>query len=218
MKLIPEIEKESQRIRQCVGAANYIGALKLARALYQKYPNEIFVKYRYANLLADTALYTTLPNRKKMHQEAMKLFAKMMRSLKGVPQPLRGNIRNEYYYFSDQYLKQYRLGRERVRQGERLGVFSEGVGASFHAYELLKKGQRMAALKWAKKSVQAWQKYMKIRKDYYYPWTNLGFAWGILGDHQEMEKCLKEAQRLTGRPRSYREFQEIRKKIKLIKR
>ncbi len=210
MKLTPEQLKRIDDIGRSIEKADYVSALRKAEAFYRENPRHVAARERYATMLADAALYTKLPGRERMKAKAIRILRELLRSLRGVPFGVRGSIRNEYYYHTGQYLKQYRLGIELVRKGDKSSYFSQGVGASWYAFELMHKGQVARGRRWAEVSVLAWGRHLKFEANYYYPYVNLAFAHGILGRLDEMEKHLVTAARLAKKSRKHHEFKKVR--------
>jgi len=52
-----------------------------------------------------------------------------------------------------------------------------------------------------------------FKADYYNAYVHYALALGILGRNGDMETALAKSARLSGKPRSYREFEEIRRNI-----
>ena len=81
---------------------------------------------------------------------------------------------------------------------------------------MFKKGQIKRCRSWAKKSVDAWEKYFEHRKDYYNPYVHYALALGFLGHIKEMEKSLRSAMKLSKKTEDFVEFKEVRDIIKLF--
>jgi len=129
------------------------------------------------------------------------------------PPSFRGDIRNEYYFFTGQFKKQYDLGTELIRKKVKCGSFCQGVDASWFAYYFAQKGRHKQAQTWARKSVLAWNQFLKIRNNYYYPYVNLAFANGILKQFKQIEINLQKAQELSKQHRTYNEFEDVRENL-----
>lgn len=217
MDIEPSILSKLVEIDRSINKADYEQALIKARSLYKRHSDCIAVRERYATMLADYAKYERPRNRKTLQKKAVQILRQLTQSLRGIPIGDAGDIRNEYYHHSGQYLKQYKLGVELVSLGYKSFYFSQGAGASHHAYELARKGQLKRSTNWAKVSITAWEKYIKIDPDYYYPQVNLAFAWGIVGNIGKLNMHLDLAQKLSGKPSSYFEFVETKRKVELLK-
>jgi len=74
-----EIQKTADKIRQLIRKAKYRQALPIATKLFKKFPNELYVRHLYANILADASIYTDLPNRPQIKKKAIALFRKLLR-------------------------------------------------------------------------------------------------------------------------------------------
>jgi hypothetical protein len=128
-------------------------------------------------------------------------------------------MKNEYFYQTKQFKKQYELGITYYkRTGEKHHLYSSGVGGANHALELARVGKTKQADNWAKKSIEAWNIYFQYNKKYYNPYVHYGLAWGILGEKKKMMKALKDSSKRCGKPMSYKEFSEVIKWIEEIER
>src|SRR5690606_11879994 len=94
---------------------------------------------------------------------ARRKLLKIMKRLKGVDEKQRFQMRNEYYWFSRQPLKQYRLGLEYARKKNVSGYYSQGVGAAMLAKHYAERGKTSQMLYWARLSTNAWNRFFKER-------------------------------------------------------
>ena len=126
-------------------------------------------------------------------------------------------MKNEYYYMTKQYKKQYQLGVDEYKKTKDFEeLYSVGVGAANYALELAKKNQKKKAVSWAKKSIKAWEKYFEFESDYYNPYVHYALALGILGRTDKMSTALTLAQMKSGKGKEYPAFVWVRTEIKLI--
>lgn len=105
-----ELEKFVAQFRTLSNRAEFKKAHQLALQLMKEYPAEPYFAYREAVMGAEGA--------RARHSQAAKKLQKLTRRLKSSSPRLRHAIRNEYYWFSHQPYKQFRLGQESVRKGE----------------------------------------------------------------------------------------------------
>lgn len=218
IKIITDAEWKAPRDTawKAIMDADYGKAIKLLAPVYRKYPQDFRVIYFYASTLADYGEGRPENERKRLKKRGCYLLCGLLKRLRGVSRELGYSTRNEYYYHSAQHDKQYHLGLERVRAGEKSGYYSQGVGAAWHAYGHAKNGRQHFAEMWAKRAIRAWENYFKFKADYYNAYVHYALALGILGRTKDMEAALAKSARLSGKPKSYREFEEIRGNISAV--
>lgn len=208
--------KPRDRAWKAILNGDYEKAVRIVAPFYERYPADPRVIYYYASTLADYGESRRPEERKQLKRLCCKLLRGLLRRMRGMSSALGYSARNEYYYHSAQYNKQYHLGVERVLAGEKSGYYSQGVGAAGHAYgHAIKKRRRFAGI-WAKRAINAWEQYFKFRPDYYNAYVHYALALGIMGRFNDMEAALAKSARLSGKPRSYREFTEVRRNISAI--
>lgn len=198
--------------------ADYKKAVSFLTPAYKRYPKDFRVINFYASTFADYGESQPEAKRRALKRRGCKLLFGLLRRLHGVSRELSYSTRNEYYYHSAQHDKQYRLGLESVRAGSKWGYYSQGVGAAWHAYSHASKGCKYFAKLWAKRAVRAWENYFKFKADYYNAYVHYALALGILGRKVDMEAALKKSGRLSGKPDSYQEFRDIKKKVSRLKK
>jgi tetratricopeptide (TPR) repeat protein len=214
-KKIPDEEwtKAREGAWKAIMAADYEKAMRFLTPVYKKYPKDFRVINFYASTLADFGELQPETKKKAFKKRGCYLLFGLLKRLRGVSRAWSYNTRNEYYYHSAKFDKQYSLGCESVKCGEKSGYYSQGVGAAWHAYGHARKGCRRFAVLWAKRSVMAWENYFKFKADYYNAYVHYALALGILGRIIDMEAALKKSAKLSGKPASYPEFKDIRDKI-----
>jgi hypothetical protein len=203
-----------------INKADYKKAVGVLAGVYKKYPADFKVANFYASTLADYAELLSGEKKKKLKKEGISILSNLLKRTRGISKGWIYRTRNEYYYQTKNYYKQYMLGVEMVTNGDKNGFYSQGVGAAWHALELVMKGNRnkKRSKVWAKKAINAWNNYFKyVAKDYYNPYVHYALAFGILGNDKEMNKSLFKASKLSGKPLSYYEFKEVINSINLLK-
>jgi hypothetical protein len=123
----------------------------MALQLYKKHPTNLWVIKTYGALLGDWGQMHPPHIEERFKTEAVKVLTYGLTKLRHQDPWLKMGIRNEYYYHSGQFKKQFDLGSKENQ-------FSKAVGASMYAFELLKKGQKSRALKYANLSLLAYKK------------------------------------------------------------
>jgi len=163
-------------------------------------------------VLGDYADTLTGARQKMLKQRSRAMLGGLVKRLQSIRWEWNISTRNEYYYHSSQFKKQYELGLESAEGGGQWAYYSQGVGASNYAYELAANGRARLAALWADRAVAAWGNFFRIKDNYYNAYVHYALALGILGRAKEMESALTRSAELSGKPESYREFREVRKK------
>lgn len=198
---------------KAVEDADYQKAMDVLTPVYKRYPRDFRVGKTYAMALGDYAETLSGERRKRLKRRSCAMLGKLVKKLGNARWRLNISTRNEYYYHTGQFRKQYGLGLEAVTGGEQGGHYGQGVGAANYAYEHALKGQSRLAALWAEKAIAAWEAFFKFKDDYYNAYVHYALALGILGRAKEMKAALKKSAKLSGKPDSYREFAEVREKI-----
>jgi hypothetical protein len=202
---------EGRRLFALVRRARYEDALREAKRRRRAQPGNPYAIYHYAVLLGDCQDGLGSAAVERNRRAAVRLLRPLMRRLSAFAPSHRPSVRNEYYWFSRQRLKQYRLGLEAVRRRD----YSQGVGAAWHALDLARRGRRARARYWARVAERAWRRFL-ARESYYNAYVHLGLALGVLGRSEEMEKALRSGARLAGKTASWHEFEEVRALIRSL--
>lgn len=205
-----QVAADGAKIWGYVQQAQYRKAFKHADLTWKKYPTNRFAQYHYAVTLGDCEEWAPLSEQEKNVKKAAKILRALLRRCNGAPARLIAASRNEYYWFSRQPRKQYRLGREQVRKGKYTGNYSIGVGAVTIAIEKHKKRDYGVAYTWASRAKDAFEKYFIESPSYYNAYVWYGQALGLLQDFDGMELAFETAAKLANRPVSYREFVKAR--------
>lgn len=199
--------------------ANYKLATENAALGLKTFPKDLFVEFNYYSILADYALSANSKTFKSMHARAVKGMRNCLRKTRGAKPAYVVVMKNEYYYQTKQFRKQFNLGITAYEKfKDKLDMYSSGVGGANHALKLAKENQMSRARTWAKKSIDAWEIYFEVDKKYYNPYVHYALAKGILGDEKGMMKALKQSSKLCKKPISYREFQEVLSEISQLKK
>ena len=197
---------------------NYIYKAQYKKAeqyllLQQKHdPRNVFILSKLATLPAEEAFNKSDEVMQKAFKKAATRLKVLLTRYPAKDKELRYRNYNEYYWFSQQHLKQYQLGYRNVKGKDVIGYYSMGVGAANHAYKLKLKNKNKLSLQWAKKAEQAWLNYFEFRtKTYHDPWLWYGLSLGLQGRYKEMEKALKTSAKLAKRPLQHPTFKKIRR-------
>lgn len=214
MPLSPEeIQHWRDKFRKLSNSARYDEAHALAKRLMRQYPGELYFAYMEAVMTAEEDVgYTPAEVSRRYRSAAGKLRALLRRSRAMTPDFLRG-VRNEYYWFSRQPRKQFRLGVEEVRKGSWRGYYSQGVGAERLAREYALAGQEALALRWAKRAEKAWLGYFKRMPKWYNSYIFYAGALGYQGRLREMDAAFAKAARIAGKPKGWEALKHYRAEI-----
>lgn len=211
-----EIKKIMEKRRSYILKAQPKKALALIKKSLKKYPGHLLLEADYAVSVGDMEEGRSASQRKKQHQLAAKLLKKVLHRMRGQDLSFRTRTRNEYYWFSGQPQKQYQLGVEMVSKGFKRSYYSQGVGAVMVSTNYRMENKKGMSLRWAKKAETAWKQYFKFNPNYYNGYCWYARALGLQGKFGEMEQALNMASKLSGRPKSYYEFKEVRGDIKRL--
>lgn len=199
-------EKYKAKVKELVHKAQYAKALQLSREMKKKYKHKAIYYIDEAVLIGDQPSNDPIIGiaKKKKAARLLKPFVRYADKMEGI---YRVRFLNEYYWFSEQPQKQYELGVETVNTGVFRGYYSQGVGASFYAHQLMKKGKISQAQKWAKISEKAWLRYFsKVGKTYYNAYCWYALALGLQMKFEQMYKAFSTAEKLANQPSTYPEF------------
>ncbi|MGZ3655162.1 MAG: hypothetical protein ACXVB9_08590 [Bdellovibrionota bacterium] len=210
------INEQAEKIQKFVFSAQYRKAFELAELLVKRFPRNRFAKYQYAVALGDCEEWATPEQHRKNSRRAARILRDLLKRSNGVDPVSRRRWRNEYYWFSKQPYKQWKLGVAEVKSGMPAGNYSKGVGAVSLSLLYLEAGQEKRGRDWASRSVLAWTAYLKYRNNYYNAHVWHAKALGLLGDIDGMERSLARAAKLSGRSPKYSEFQEVRKTVSKV--
>jgi hypothetical protein len=210
------IESDLTKIREMALKADYEGALKIARTLRKLIPGEFKVEYTYAKILGDYADELPLAKRKKLKNEAIKILEKCVRKMNGQNPDVRFGVRINYYYQTQRFRDLEKVGMALYSSHKVKGLYAAGLGSSLEAERLItenKKGNPLKAKKAATRSVSYWKEYFRLqpKEDYYFPYSLRAMSEAILGNEKEMEKALAKSTLVSGRKKTYWEFEEVRK-------
>lgn len=209
------IKRRSKWYYECwdhIDKANYKEATACAKKGLKLFPDDTIAAFNYYSIMADYALSNKSKKFQDMHKVAVagmkKLFKKT--SGRGISQNYKKIMKNEYFYQTKQFKKQYALGMTFYkRTGQKHHLYSSGVGGANHALTLAREGRTKLAHSWARKSIEAWEIYFEHDNKYYNPYVHYGLAWGVLGEKKKMMKALKDSSKRCGKPMSYKEFAEV---------
>lgn len=99
-------------LRQYSNSAKYGKAHRLAKKLRRLHPEEPMLAYYEAVMFGDDEAGRSPQEIKVRHRKAARMLKPWLQKLRKVDPNRRRSFRNEYYWFSHQPVKQYRLGLE----------------------------------------------------------------------------------------------------------
>jgi hypothetical protein len=192
--------------------AEYKKATAHAKKGLKIFPDDTVASFTYYSIMADYALSNKSKKFQTMHKVALAGMKNLLSktSGRGISKNFKKNMKNEYYYQTKQFKKQYELGMTYYKlTGEKHHLYSSGVGGANYALSLARQGEVKRAESWAEKSIIAWEIYFEYDKNYYNPYVHYALAWGVLGNRKKMMKALKDSSKRCGKPMSYNEFTEV---------
>jgi hypothetical protein len=208
MRISPdEIQAVESRIRKLSNRARYKEAYALARKYNRKYPEVLIFAYFEAVFTAEDTAGLSEGKANALFRSAARKLKRLMPRLRSASPRLRGSIRNEYYWFSKQPAKQYRLGVERGM----LGYYSAGVGAAMLAQSYGLKGRKALALRWAKKSEKAWLNFQnKVTRNWFNSYMFFAMALGFQNRIAEMDRAIALGCKIAGKSKNWQPMRELR--------
>lgn len=199
--LSPEqIEEYRLKIRDFSNSGQYKKAYALAAKLTVKYPDVLVFAYWEAVYTAEDSRGLTPGQIAGRYKLAAKKLKKLIGKMRNADPNLQKSIRNEYYWFSKQPRKQYLLGVEYVKKGNKLAYYCQGVGAIQVAKDYALSGKKSLSIRWAKKSEKAWQQYFKVMPNWYNSYLFYGQALGIQGKIKQMREAFRTGSKISGIP------------------
>lgn len=191
-------------MRKLSNSAQYAKAYALAKTLMDKYPKVLIFAYYEAVMTAEDDINFSPKQVKLRYNLATKKFKRLLLRTRGVDPKLRHSLKNEYYWFSKQPHKQYLLGVQAQKHNLlRSGFYSQGVGAAQMAKNYGVAGKRRLALRWAKKSEQAWLKYFKIEPNWYNSYFFYAMSLAYQDKLKECDQALAKAAKIAKKPKNW---------------
>jgi hypothetical protein len=207
---VPAVDEIRARIRKLSNSARYKEAHALAKKMLKKHPRVLLFAYLEAVYSAEDDINFSPKQIRRRHKMAAQKLKPLLRRLRaGLPQ-LRFSLRNEYYWFSHQPYKQYRLGIEAVRKGNKRAYYCQGVGAAELAKKYALDGRPGLCRRWARISEKAWMKFFKEDSNWFNSYFFYATALGIQGREREMEAALQRAAKIAGKSLRWKALRQIR--------
>ena len=220
-----EANNVSKEVMKKVHECQYEKAIEITLDGLKKFPENFTLQSDLASLVGDTSEITPEPLKSRMLEKAKVMFDRLFVEVKAQPKPAYYPFMNEYYFRNKMYREQYELGVKGVADywGTEQWVtygskeyYYQGVGATYHAKQLLIQGENENAREWAQKALVAWAQYFSYTNDYYNSYVHYALALGILGYKEEMMRALEHSASLIKKDLNYHEFQEVIQFIKEI--
>jgi hypothetical protein len=211
-----ELEKYRSKVRALCNSERFDKARDLAEVWGKKYPESIIFSYHEAVFSAEDDRGLTPAQIKTRHKRAAVKIRALFPRIKTASAIYRGAIRNEYYWFSHQPYKQYLLGKELVKKGQKRYYYSQGVGAEQLAKRYALEGRYALAIRWAKISEKAWINFFKVDDQ----WLNSYFFYaavlGYQGRFDEMNVALEKAATIAKKSKNWSGISERREEIERV--
>lgn len=208
-----ELQKWRTKFRTLSNSGRYAEAYRLAVKLKKKYPRELTFAYFEAVMTAEDDVNYTPAQVNKRFKLAAKKFRALLYRVRSMTDAQKKGIRNEYYWFSRQPLKQYRMGVAGVAKGDKSYYYCQGVGASQLARRYALAGKEALCLKWAKKSEKAWLGYFKVVPNWYNSYLYYATSLGLQGKTAEMNAALETGAKIAGKGKNWKTVRHYRKDI-----
>lgn len=212
-----DIEKYRLQLRKLSNSGQYGKAYKVAKNLHQKHPSIfIFAYYEAVMTAEDEASFTS-----KQVDQRFKLAAKKLKKLiskfRKINPAYKRALRNEYFWFSKQPYKQYRLGiseqKKSYPNAKRSGYYSQGVGAAQLAKQFALQNKKSIAVRWAKKSEQAWIKFHKIDPTWANSYSFYAMSLAFQNRLKDFEMAMTKWHKYANKPKTWNAVQKHRKDV-----
>lgn len=213
-----EADEHSWRAFERVKAGDYKGAFEKAFEVTKKFPHYFNSQVYFAMIFGDYSSHFSGELKEKIIQKSKSMFNKLKKEVTKQPKHIYYWFMNEYNYRFSRFKDQYELGLQRVKDYWQTkdwntygfkGYYSQGVGASNYAKELLLKDEKKLAHDYAQKALVAWAQYFTYKNDYYNAYVHFALALGILGYKKEMERALVHAADIIKKDLNFPEFKEV---------
>lgn len=215
---VPNADKIADQLGNFAIRGQYKKGAELAKKVLKQYPTDFYFTYQYAKLLGDWADDLPAKRRKKLKSEAAEILKPLTKRLSGQTPRFRFGVCLNYYYQTYSFRAMYNFGKRFIIQDRKLGFYGQALGAGLLAEQQYHAGAQGTCVKWAKKSIQLWQKYGLKGETYYFPFYSLATSHIILDQPQEAMKNLKKAAQVSHREVQCPEFKIlyrlIQKKMK----
>lgn len=184
----PELKKIILQIQANCSKWSFKKYNQKLQSLIKIYPKETYLAIWAAAIYGDYGECLGLKAELIYKKKTCQILKDILNQKKLDPR-LRFYARNEYYYHSGNYEKQYLLGPERLKEGYN-GHFSAGVGASMYALELKNKNEITKSKKFARIALKHWKTFDNqdlLRNNRYF----ICIAYAVLNKTTDCKKLLK---------------------------
>lgn len=211
-----DIAKFRKQIHSLSNAARFDEARELAQRELRKHPDHVELKFNEIVFKYEQHEGFTPAQIRRRHAQAARELRKLLLRARALDYANRGRLRNEYYWFSHQPLKQFKLGVEQVKNGYIRAWYSQGVGAIEVAKQYGLQGRRGLCLRWAKIAERAWLEFFKHDANWFNSYFFYAMALGYQGRLDEMDHALARARRIARKPEHWSETKSTRKEIMAV--
>lgn len=209
-----ELDRHYKIIGDLSNQARYRETYQYIVKLLRDYPNEVVLQYLEAVFYSEQSVGRSQKENDRRYRVTAKKLHKLLKKRKGLTPRQIYSFKNEYYWFSKQPYKQYRLGVTHVGKIPRGCYYSQGVGASQLALKYMEQRKIKKAIKWAVKSEKAWLKFFKADAKWYNSYLFYARALGLQGRLEEMESALKKGAKVAKKSHRDPVFNSIRKEVR----
>jgi hypothetical protein len=157
-----------EEIQPFLLTGNYKAGLQVAKRALKEYPTSFVALYQYAKLLGDFADELPPAQKKIRKREAAAILKKLTSRMAGRPATMRFGACLNYYYQAFAYREMYAFGARFMRHDRRKGHYAQALASGLVSEEFDLRGREKSAVGWARKSIQAWQRYGLKGEKYYF--------------------------------------------------
>lgn len=205
-----EIEAFRAKTRKLSNRGRFKEVYHLARKYSSRYPHVLQFAYTEAVYIAEDTTGLSAKEVDRRYSMAAKKLRRLIPKTRNAPTRMKRAVRNEYYWFSRQPYKQYRLGLKFGREG----YYSAGVGSAQLARAYGNQGKINLARKWAKISEGFWRRFFReVDSKWFNSYMFYAMVLGYQGRTQEMEKAIEKSARIAGKTKNWAPMRELRADI-----
>jgi hypothetical protein len=188
-------------------------ARRVAAAFLRRYPRNDRARYHFAVALSEITAGLSKAAVARNKKRTVTLLRGLLRPRRRLTPLLADAVENEYYWFSEQPKKQYRLGLRGIKRKLPGAVYSCGVGGAMLALKSARSGDESARKLWSRRSLVAWKSYHRKFDERFGSVLYEAVAWGAAGDLVMMEGRLRRCAALAKVPLRNHSLQWARRQV-----
>ena len=205
-----------KKLRALFSADKAGAARRLAANFLKNYRGNFQARYCYAVSLSEGTAGLSKAQVDRNRKRTVMLLKKLINERHRITLEQSLGLENEYYWFSNQPEKQYKLGRRMLRRhGITRAHYSCGVGAAMMALKEARRGNLTAVRVWFDRAQASWKQYHREFSERLGSVIFEAIAWGANGDFRMMEKKLRRCCVLAKLPARNHSILWARREVRL---